>query len=148
MEEVEVITLEENKHRFTVYDFKQLIAKYGSTSLIATAIDFCIFHCLVYYFNLSPMLSTAGGKIFGSTTSFFLHKNWVFKHTNYINHNTLIFKYISGILLGLFLNITGVGILNSLFHFEPWPSRIITATSVWGIGLYFNKRIVFKNRNN
>lgn len=146
MEEGEVITLEENKPKFTVSNFKKLIAKYGSTSLIATAIDFFIFHCLVYYFYLSPMFSTAGGKIFGSTTSFFLHKHWVFKHSTHINHSSLLFKYISGILLGLLLNITGVGILNSLFHFEPWPSRIITATSVWGVGLYFNKRIVFKNR--
>ena len=127
-------------------NFIRLVSKYSSTSLFATILDFGVFHLALKYFGAAAVLATLAGRIVGSSTSFVIHKFWVFDHIKGLDLKVLLYKYILGVIIGTILNLTGVWFLNSVLGLEPWPSRIITATSVWFIVFSYNRLWVFKKQ--
>ncbi len=120
-----------------------LLGKYGSSSLVATTADFATFHATLMYLGASPVMATITGRAIGSVFAFLLHRSWVFKHSKTRDSNFLKIKYVLGIFAGMGLNAAGVWLLNGYAGWEPWPSRITTATTVWLFGFLFNKKIVF-----
>ena len=125
----------------------QLLGKYGSTSLIATSADFAAFHTGLAFLGVSPVWATVTGRSAGSVVAFLLHRSWVFRKAGKADGNTLIIKYVLGILIGMGLNAGGVWFLNGMMEFDPWPARIATATSVWLFGFLFNRKFVFGQNN-
>jgi putative flippase GtrA len=123
----------------------KLLSQYVSTSLFATVLDFGVFQIALSYFGATAVIATLFGRIVGSTTSFLIHKNWVFSHIQGLAMNKLVTKYFAGIVVGTILNLGGVWILNNIFKLGPWPSRIITATTVWFIVFTYNRFLVFKH---
>jgi putative flippase GtrA len=125
----------------------KLIGKYASTSVIATTVDFSTFHLVLTYGDISAIQSTFIGRLTGAFIAFSLHRKWVF---NTIvpppQYKTIIMKYLSGIILGMWLNVTGVWVLNDFFRFDPWSARIIAAVSVWFLVFSYNKHVVFKEK--
>lgn len=121
-----------------------LLGKYGSASIAATSADFTAFHIALTILESTPVPATILGRSVGSVVAFLLHRNWVFSHSKNRDGNVLRMKYVLGIFIGLGLNAGGVWLLNSAGGIEPWPARILTATSVWLFGFLFNKTIVFK----
>lgn len=121
----------------------QLLGKYGSTSIAATSADFATFHVAMTLLGATPVQATIFGRSIGSVIAFLLHRSWVFKNAKNRSGNLLKMKYVLGIFIGMGLNAAGVGLLNSGIGLEPWPARVITATSVWLFGFLFNKKIVF-----
>lgn len=129
-------------------DFKsekaaRLLGKYGSVSVAATSADFAMFYVAMTLSGAAPVLATIIGRTVGSVISFLLHRTWVFRYSKKRNGNMLKVKYIMGIFIGMGLNATGVWFLNGALGLDPWPSRILTATTVWFSGFLFNKKIVF-----
>jgi putative flippase GtrA len=124
----------------------KLVGKYGTTSAVATSVDFTIFHFVLVYLNTTAVQSTIIGRCCGAIVAFLFHRNWVFKSNGTQRFNVLITRYLSGVLLGMGLNVGGVWLLNSVFELNPWISRIATAASVWFLVFQYNKLVVFKER--
>lgn len=122
----------------------QLLMRYCSTSIIATFTDFATFHVVLAYAGVSPVPATVAGRTSGAITAFWLHRKWVFKHSNQRSGNVLRLKYVLGIFIGMGLNVAGVWFLNGRLRMEPWPARITTALTVWLFGFLFNKLFVFR----
>ncbi|GAB4495822.1 MAG: hypothetical protein OHK0019_26030 [Saprospiraceae bacterium] len=120
-----------------------MLGKYGSTSVVATSVDFWMFHIALTYLEVSPVWATILGRLVGSIVAFLLHRSWVFRSSERRDGNVLLLKYVLGIVIGMALNAAGVWFLNGILNLEPWPARIITATSVWFFGFLFNKNFVF-----
>ena len=130
-----------------------LVSKYGSTSVIASSTDFTVFHFVMTYAGLTAVQSTIVGRSVGAIVAFMFHRKWVFSKTNDagINNVTdrfsvLIARYLLGVLLGMFLNVAGVWLLNTVFELNPWISRLFTAASVWFLVFAYNNQVVFKER--
>ncbi len=130
----------------------KLIGKYASTSVLATSVDFTIFHFALAYGDLTAVQSTIIGRLAGALVAFSLHRAWVFKNlaiTQYSEKNSykriLFFKYVLGILLGLGLNVAGVWFLNNILKIDAWSSRVIAAIAVWSMIFFYNQRVVFFN---
>lgn len=131
-----------------VKGFLRLVSQYGSTSLFATVLDFGVFEIALKYFAASAVIATLFGRAVGSITSFLIHRHWVFNHVTGLDIKVLLTKYIIGIIIGTILNLGGVWLLNEVVGFGPWPSRIITSTTVWFIVFTYNRLWVFsKGRN-
>jgi putative flippase GtrA len=124
--------------------FVKLVLKYGSTSLIATLVDFATFG-LVNPF-IGAIYGTIIGRSVGAFIAFLLHRKWVFKAAQITLTKLLILKYLLAILLGMGLNVLGVWFLNHILLINAWTSRIITAVTVWGLIFLFNKYFVFKEK--
>ena len=123
----------------------QLMGKYGTTSVMATAFDFTVFHLALTYLDTTAVQSTIIGRCCGAIVAFLFHRNWVFKSNATHRFNVLITRYLSGVLLGMSLNVAGVWLLNTVFELNPWISRIATAAAVWFFVFQYNKHIVFFN---
>ena len=130
----------------------KLIGKYASTSVLATSVDFTIFHFALAYGDLTAVQSTIIGRLAGAAVAFSLHRTWVFKNlaiTEYSQKNSykriLFFKYVLGIALGLGLNVAGVWFLNDILKIDAWSSRVIAAIAVWAFVFFYNKQVVFFN---
>lgn len=121
-----------------------LMGKYCSTSAVATSADFAMFQVALAYMGVSPVLSTVCGRTLGAMVAFWLHRSWVFSHSKRSNGNVLRLRYVSGIMMGMGLNVAGVWALNSVLAIEAWPARITTAVAVWLFGFVFNKKLVFR----
>jgi putative flippase GtrA len=124
--------------------------KYGATSVIATSADFAVFHFFLTYIGTTAVQSTLIGRCCGAIVAFLFHRNWVFRdnvplsESNPTFHfNVLVTRYLSGVLLGMGLNVAGVWLLNTIFELNPWVSRITTAACVWFLVFQYNKNIVF-----
>ena len=126
----------------------KLIGKYASTSVLATTVDFSTFHLVLTYGDISAIQSTFIGRLTGAFVAFSLHRKWVFNTsiTSPLRNKTIIMKYLSGIILGMWLNVTGVWVLNDFFSIDPWSSRITAAVSVWFLVFSYNKHVVFKEK--
>ena len=127
--------------------FFKLLSQYGSTSLFATVLDFGVFLFALSFLGSSAVGATLCGRTIGSTTSFIIHKNWVFNHIEGLLLKPLLVNYFIGILVGTILNLGGVYILNNYVGLSAWPSRIITATTVWFIVFTYNRLWVFKKKD-
>lgn len=127
--------------------FFKLVSQYSSTSLFATVLDFGVFQMALSFIGATAVGATLCGRIIGSTTSFIIHKNWVFNHIEGLLLKPLLVNYFIGILVGTFLNLGGVFLLNNFAGLSAWPSRIITATTVWFIVFTYNRLWVFKNKD-
>lgn len=127
--------------------FFKLLSQYGSTSLFATVLDFGVFQLALSFLGASAVAATLCGRTIGSTTSFIIHKNWVFNHIDGLLLKPLLVNYFIGILVGTILNLGGVYILNNYVGLSAWPSRIITATTVWFIVFTYNRLWVFKKKD-
>ena len=125
----------------------ELMSKYGTTSAVATTVDFTIFHFVLTSLGTTAVQSTVIGRCFGAIVAFLFHRNWVFKGNVSQGLNVIVTRYLSGVLLGMGLNVGGVWILNSFFELNPWTSRMITAASVWFLVFLYNKHVVFFNSN-
>jgi putative flippase GtrA len=123
-----------------------IMGKYGITSVIVTSIDFTISYIL-YRLGVSSLMSTITGRSIGAVLAFTLHRAWVFKDIAKTTLLKLIFRYLGGIGLGMFLNVVGVEILHKNFGFDYLLARFTTAVSVWFIVFLFNKIVVFKAVN-
>jgi putative flippase GtrA len=122
------------------------MGKYGTTSVLATTADFTVFHFVLTYLGTTAVQSTIIGRSCGAIVAFLFHRNWVFKSNDSIRFNVLIGRYISGVLLGMGLNVGGVWLLNNLVGLNPWMSRIATAASVWFLIFQYNKYVVFNKK--
>ncbi len=123
----------------------KLIGKYASTSVLATTVDFSTFHLALTYGDTTAIQSTIIGRLTGALIAFSLHRKWVFNTiVTPSQYKTIIMKYLSGIILGMWLNVTGVWVLNDFFRFDPWSARIIAAATVWFLVFSYNKHVVFK----
>jgi putative flippase GtrA len=119
------------------------IGKYGTTSVFATSLDFTVFHFVLTYLGTTAVQSTIIGRCCGAIVAFLFHRNWVFKSNSTHRFNVLITRYLSGVLLGMGLNVAGVWLLNTVFELNPWFSRIATAASVWFLVFQYNRQVVF-----
>ncbi len=126
--------------------FLHLLSQYGSTSLFTTILDFGVFQIALKYFAATAVIATLFGRLMGSSSSFVIHKFWVFNHIHGLNMKILMYKYILGIIVGTILNLGGVYILNNYMHLSPWPARIITASTVWFIVFTYNRLWVFTKK--
>jgi putative flippase GtrA len=124
--------------------FVQLTLKYGSTSLIATSVDFATFGLVNPI--VGAIYGTIIGRSVGAIIAFLLHRKWVFKAAQITLTKQLILKYLVAVLLGMGLNVLGVWFLNHILSINAWSSRIITAVTVWGLIFLFNKYFVFKEK--
>jgi putative flippase GtrA len=120
-----------------------LHAKYTFVSVLATALDFAIFFIFCHFTSLSGSISTFISASAGGVLSYFLHKNWVFSHTKEANAS-LRFRYFAGVLLGILLNASFMGIWCDWLLLPQMFGRVIAASTVWLILLWFNRRVVFK----
>jgi putative flippase GtrA len=127
-----------------VVRFFQLTLKYGSTSVIATLVDFGTFG--LFHPIIGSIYSTIIGRSIGAIIAFLLHRQWVFKAAKTTLTKRLILKYLAAVLLGMGLNVLGVWFLNHLLLINAWTSRVVTAISVWGLIFLFNKHVVFKEQ--
>ncbi len=124
-----------------------LIGKYASTSVLATTVDFSTFHFAMTYGDITAIQSTIIGRLTGAFIAFSLHRKWVFNSiTPRPQYKSIIMKYVSGILLGMVLNVIGVWVLNEIFHIDAWSARIIAAATVWFLVFSYNKHVVFKEK--
>ena len=121
----------------------RLLGKYCSTSALATSADFASFHVALTYLGVLPVPATVIGRLAGAAVAFRLQRKWVFGASERRNVHTLRLMFVSGILIGMGLNVSGVWLLNGFVGLEPWPARIISATAVWLFGFLFNKKMVF-----
>lgn len=121
----------------------RLLGKYCSTSLLATSADFASFHAALTYLGLLPVPATVIGRLMGAAVAFRLQRKWVFGTPGRRNGNALRLMFVSGLLIGMGLNVSGVWLLNGFIGLDPWPARIISATAVWLFGFLFNKKMVF-----
>ena len=124
----------------------KLVGKYASTSVIATAVDFTVFHFVMTNGGISAVQSTIIGRLSGALIAFMLHRAWVFQKSDTPQYRTLIFKYIMGILLGMGLNVAGVWFLNTVIGIDAWTSRVVAAATVWSLVFFYNKHVVFKEK--
>ncbi len=127
----------------SIKGFFRLVSQYSSTSLFTTLLDFGVFHIALKYFAATAVIATLFGRIVGSSSSFIIHKFWVFNHIDGLDLKVLLMKYFIGVVLGTILNLSGVWLLNTQFNLDPWPARIITSTSVWFIVFTYNRLWVF-----
>jgi putative flippase GtrA len=123
------------------------MGKYGTTSVIATSADFTVFHFVLTYLGTTAVQSTIIGRCCGAIVAFFFHRNWVFKSNGTVHFNVLVRRYLSGVLLGMSLNVAGVWLLNTVLGLNPWIARIATAASVWFLIFQYNKYVVFRATN-
>lgn len=121
----------------------RILGKYCSTSLIATSADFAIFHIAITYISLIPVQATVAGRLTGAMVAFWLQRSWVFRSSGRRSGNMLRIMYVTGILIGMGLNVAGVWLLNGFLELEPWPARITAAVAAWYFGFMFNKKMVF-----
>lgn len=121
----------------------RLLGKYCSTSVLATSADFASFHVALTYLGILPVPATVIGRLVGAAVAFRLQRKWVFGTPGRRHVNTLRLLFVSGILIGMALNVSGVWLLNGFAGLEPWPARIVSATAVWLFGFLFNKKMVF-----
>ena len=124
----------------------QGVGKYGTTSVIATSADFTVFHFVLTYLGTTAVQSTIIGRSCGAMVAFLFHRHWVFKSNDTVRFNVLITRYVSGVLLGMSLNVGGVWLLNTLVGLNPWIARIATAASVWFLVFQYNKYVVFNKK--
>lgn len=122
------------------------VGKYASTSVLATLVDFSIFHYAVSDGVISAVQSTIIGRLAGASVAFSLHRIWVFKTIDTPQYKTLFFKYLLGIIIGLAFNVVGVWFLNDILNIDAWSSRLITAAAVWFLIFSYNKHVVFKEK--
>lgn len=127
-----------------IVTFAKLTLKYGSTSLIATSVDFSMFGLVNPI--IGAIYGTIIGRSVGAIIAFLLHRKWVFKAAQITLTKKLILKYLVAVLLGMGLNVLGVWFLNHIFSINAWTSRITTAVTVWGLIFLFNKYFVFKEK--
>ena len=127
--------------------FFKLLSQYGSTSLFATVLDFGVFQLALSFLGASVFGAFLCGRTIGRTTSFIIHTNWVFHYIEGLLLKPLLVNYFIGILVGTILNLGGVYILNNYVGLSAWPSRIITATTVWFIVFTYNRLWVFKKKD-
>jgi putative flippase GtrA len=123
------------------------MGKYGTTSVIATSADFTVFHFVLTYLGTTAVQSTIIGRCCGAMVAFLFHRNWVFKSNGTVHFNVLMKRYLSGVLLGMSLNVAGVWLLNTVLGLNPWVARIATAASVWFLIFQYNKYVVFRATN-
>lgn len=121
----------------------QLLGKYGLSSLTATGVDFMAFHVALSWLVLPAVQSTVVGRSVGAAIAFWLQRQWVFQQVQATHKWVLIVKYISGVLLGMGLNVVGVWLLHNLAGWQPWPARIFSALIGWFLIFLFNKYVVF-----
>jgi putative flippase GtrA len=119
------------------------MGKYGTTSVIATSADFTVFHFVLTQLGLTAVQSTIIGRCCGAIVAFLFHRNWVFKSNAAYRFNVLALRYVSGVLLGMGLNVAGVWLLNTVLSLNPWIARIATAAMVWLLVFQYNKYVVF-----
>jgi putative flippase GtrA len=124
--------------------FVQFTLKYGSTSIIATSVDFTTFGLVNPFIGV--VYSTIIGRSVGATIAFLLHRKWVFKAAQIMMTKRFIFKYLIAILMGMGLNVLGVWFLSNILSINEWTSRIVTAVTVWGFIFLFNKYFVFTKK--
>lgn len=126
----------------------KLIGKYASSSVLATSVDFSTFHFVLTHGGITAIQSTIIGRLAGALVAFSLHRRWVFKgiEAQGIQFNRMIVHYISGIFLGMALNVFGVWLLNDIFSVNAWSSRVFSAATVWFLVFSYNKNVVFKER--
>jgi putative flippase GtrA len=122
------------------------MGRYGTTSVIATSADFTVFHFVLTYLGTTAVQSTIIGRCCGAMVAFLFHRNWVFKSNATIRFNVLITRYISGVLLGMGLNVGCVWLLNTFLGLNPWIARIASAAMVWFLIFQYNKYVVFNKR--
>lgn len=95
------------------------------------------------YVGVLAVPATVFGRLVGAAVAFRLQRKWVFGSPGRRDGNTLKIMFVSGILIGMGLNVLGVWLLNGFAGLEPWPARITTASAVWLFGFLFNKKMVF-----
>jgi putative flippase GtrA len=115
-------------------------------------VDFSTFHLALTYGDITAIQSTIIGRLTGALIAFSLHRKWVFNtivpthEESFGQYTTIIMKYLSGIILGMGLNVLGVWALNEIVSFDPWSARIIAAVTVWFLVFSYNKHVVFKEK--
>lgn len=126
----------------------RLLGKYGLSSLTATGVDFMAFHAALTTFLLSAVQATILGRCAGAAVSFWMQRRWVFQAVRATQWPVLAVKYISGVFLGMGLNVGGVWLLHDAIGWAAWPARIAAATTGWFLIYLFNRRVVFQPANN
>lgn len=121
----------------------RVLGKYGASSLSATALDFMAFHAALSWLRFSAVEATVVGRSVGAFVSFLLQWFWVFKGVVATRLPALVVKYLSGVSLGLALNVGGVWLLHDICGWLPWPARVTTALTGWFLIFLFNRHVVF-----
>ncbi|MBK9339101.1 MAG: GtrA family protein [Lewinellaceae bacterium] len=121
-----------------------ILGKYGLSSIGATSVDFSVFQVALAAFFLPAVQATVLGRCAGTLVAFWMHRRWVFRHSNATNWWALRVKYGSGVLLGMGLNVSGVWLLHDLSGWSPWPARIAAALACWFLLFLFNRYVVFQ----
>lgn len=115
------------------------------SSLIATALDFCVTIFFVELLGAGYLIATINGAVAGAITNFLINKFWSFKRGNK-KTVTQGFRYGIVWLGSIILNVTGSNLLVAFFKTPYLLSKIITSVI---IGITFNytlqKHYVFGN---
>jgi putative flippase GtrA len=117
--------------------------KYSAVSLVATASDFTVSSLIVATNITYNFISTFLGMIVGAIVSWFLLNNWAFSHSQ-VAVEQRRFRFLLGVLLCIFLNVSLMAICTDYLSFPFFMSRVVIAVLVWIVIFWFNSKLVFK----
>jgi putative flippase GtrA len=113
-------------------------------SLLATSVDFGVFHSLGWWSSVLPngvaAFVSAGC---GAVVSWLLNRYWVFAHAAVATWSAGV-RYLLGVGLCIVLNALAVAILCDTFQLPRMWGRTMAALSVWVVLFWFNRRVVFR----
>lgn len=121
-----------------------LTIRYTTVSLLATSLDFLVFHGLGYWGKALPngaaAVLSAGC---GALVSWLLNRYWVFAHSQ-VGTWSAGARYLLGVGMCIVLNGLAVALLCDTFQLPRMWGRTVAALSVWVVLFWFNRRVVFR----
>jgi len=115
-----------------------------AAAIIATAVDFTVFECLVVVVGLAPWLATACGCAVGAVVNFTVNRLWVFHSKTPPLAQSLRYAFVSA--TSAFLNSGGVAILMLVPSTRSWIAWSLARVAVflaWNFPLH--RDYVFKS---
>lgn len=92
----------------------QLLSKFISIGLVATAIHALIYALMIHFFEKDPQLSNLAGYLVAVSFSYYFQMKWTFSHRNNDVGLKSLSKFIVASLLGFAINAIFVFIVDDL----------------------------------
>lgn len=122
--------------------------KYAVNSVAATNADFLTFHALHKGLGGEAVMSTLGGNAVGAGVSFLILQQWVFRDAAPTRMRRKVSRFALGVAVSMAANMALMAAMHHGIGMSAWPARVGSAVGAWGVGYWFNKKVVFKKTEN